>query len=58
MAVAPFWDVVIDSALTPQALMGLLGAGWQTLQAALSLPLMSRGYQRGLIRFGLICATK
>ncbi len=58
IAVAPFWDVVIDSAITPQAIMGLFQAGWQTVQGALSLNLMSRGYARGLIRFGLICATK
>ncbi len=58
IAVAPFWDVVIDSAITPQAIIGLFQAGWQTIQGALSLNLMSRGYARGLIRFGLICATK
>lgn len=58
VAVAPFWDVVIDSAIAPQAIMGLLKAGWQTIQGALSLGLMSYGYSRGLIRFGLICASK
>ena len=58
MAVAPFWDVVIDSAITPRAITGLIAAGWQTIQGALSLNLMRRGYDRGLIRFGLICATK
>jgi tocopherol O-methyltransferase len=58
MAVAPFWDVVIDSAIAPQAILGLLQAGWQTIQGALSLKLMSQGYVRGLIRFGVICATK
>ncbi|MGG6294799.1 methyltransferase domain-containing protein [Leptolyngbya sp. AN02str] len=57
-AVAPFWDVVIGSALTPQAVVGLLRAGWTTIQAALSLGLMQRGYRSGLIRFGLLCATK
>lgn len=57
-AVAPFWDVVIDSALTPTALVGLLRSGWTTIQAALSLGLMRRGYQRGLVRFGLLCATR
>jgi tocopherol O-methyltransferase len=57
-AVAPFWDVVIDSAFTPSAIWGLLTSGWTTIQAALSLGLMSRGYQSGLIRFGLICAVK
>ena len=58
IAVEPFWDVVIDSAIAPQAIMGLFKAGWQTIQGALSLSLMSRGYARGLVRFGLICATK
>jgi tocopherol O-methyltransferase len=58
IAVAPFWDVVIDSVFEPKAIVGLLQSGWTTIQAALSLGLMSRGYQRGLIRFGLLCATK
>lgn len=57
-AVAPFWDIVIDSAFTPNAIWGLLTSGWTTIQAALALSLMSRGYQSGLIRFGLICAVK
>jgi tocopherol O-methyltransferase len=57
-AVAPFWDVVIDSTWTPRAIAGLLLSGWTTIQAALSLNLMQRGYQRGLVRFGLLVATK
>ncbi|HEY9748696.1 MAG TPA: methyltransferase domain-containing protein [Allocoleopsis sp.] len=57
-AVAPFWDKVIESALTPDAIFGLLLSGWTTIQAALALTLMSRGYQRGLVRFGLLCGTK
>ncbi len=57
-AVAPFWDIVIDSAFTPSAIWGLLTSGWTTIQAALALSLMSRGYQSGLIRFGLISAVK
>ncbi|MEQ9621458.1 methyltransferase domain-containing protein [Coleofasciculus chthonoplastes] len=57
-AVAPFWDIVIDSAFEPQALIGLLRSGWGTVQAALSLGLMSRGYRRGLIRFGVLSAQK
>ena len=58
MAVAPFWDIVIGSAFEPQAVVGLLRSGWKTIEAALSLGLMSRGYQRGLIRFGLLRGTK
>jgi tocopherol O-methyltransferase len=57
-AVAPFWNVVIDSAVTPQAVLGLFKAGWKTIQAAISLQLMSRGYDRGLIEFGIITAIK
>ncbi|MBD2296543.1 methyltransferase domain-containing protein [Anabaena sphaerica FACHB-251] len=57
-AVAPFWNVVIDSAFTPQAFLGLLFSGWSTIQGALSLGLMRRGYERGLIRFGLLCGQK
>ncbi len=57
-AVAPFWDVVIDSAFTPSAIWGLLLSGWSTIQAALSLGLMRRGYESGLIRFGLLCGNK
>ena len=58
MRVAPFWDVVIDSAFNIEAVTGLVKAGWQTIQSALSLSLMSRGYSRGLIRYGLIVGTK
>ncbi|MDJ0662556.1 MAG: methyltransferase domain-containing protein [Crocosphaera sp.] len=58
MAVAPFWDIVIDSALNLEAITGLLNSGWSTIEGALSLDLMSRGYERGLIRFGLIAGQK
>lgn len=57
-AVAPFWDIVLNSAFDPKAIIGLLQSGWSTIQAALSLGLMSRGYRSGLIRFGLLCGTK
>lgn len=58
MAVAPFWDVVIDSALNPSAIAGLLRSGWPAIQGALSLGLMQRGFQRGLIRYGLLYGVK
>lgn len=57
-AVAPFWDTVIDSAFSLKAVIGLLRSGWGTIQAALSLKLMSRGYEQGLVRFGLLRATR
>ncbi|MEE3717806.1 methyltransferase domain-containing protein [Tumidithrix elongata RA019] len=56
--VAPFWDVVIDSALTPASILGVLQSGLSTVNAALSLRLMSRGYARGLVKFGLLTASK
>ena len=58
LAVAPFWDLVIESAFDPKAILGLLASGWTTIEAALSMGLMSGGYQRGLIKFGLLCGTK
>ena len=58
MRVAPFWNIVIDSAFNLQAITGLVKAGWQTIQSALSLGLMSQGYSRGLICYGLIFGTK
>ena len=57
-AVAPFWNIVIDSAFTPQAIFGLLRSGWSTIVGALSLGLMRRGYESGLIRFGLLSGKK
>jgi tocopherol O-methyltransferase len=53
-AVAPFWDEVITSALTPTALVGILQAGMGTLQGALALVAMRQGFQNGLIRYGLL----
>jgi tocopherol O-methyltransferase len=57
-AVAPFWNVVIDSAFNWEAIVGLIRSGWTTIQAALSLGLMQRGYQRGLVKFGLLYGQK
>lgn len=58
MAVAPFWDVVIDSAFNFEAIIGLIKSDWDTIKGALALPLMSKGYERGLVRFGVIYANK
>ncbi|MEO1402187.1 MAG: methyltransferase domain-containing protein [Cyanobacteria bacterium J06635_1] len=58
IAVAPFWEEVIRSALEPSVIAKLLKAGSSTIQGAMSLWLMSSGFRHGLIRFGLIKATK
>ncbi|MEL6246802.1 MAG: methyltransferase domain-containing protein [Cyanobacteria bacterium J06648_16] len=57
-AVEPFWMDVITSALDPSVLVKLLNTGGTTLQGALSLGLMATGFQRGLIRYGLVTGTK
>ncbi|MDY6940616.1 MAG: methyltransferase domain-containing protein [Cyanobacteriota bacterium] len=57
-AVAPFWNDVIESALNPTAVFGVLMAGWDTIQGALSMGLMRDGYASGLVRFGVLCAVK
>lgn len=54
--VAPFWDRVIESAFSFTNLMGVLQAGLPTIRATAALRLMSRGYERGLIKFGVLTA--
>ena len=51
---APFWDQVIASALTPEALVGLAQAGIGTIQGAFALWPMRQGMASGLIRYGLL----
>lgn len=57
-AVAPFWDVVLDSAINPQALVGLLTSGWTTMRGALALEPMRKGMADGTITYGLIRGQK
>ena len=58
LAVAPFWDEVIASALTLEGLTGLIQAGPGTIQGALALGPMRQGLQSGLIRYGLLSAVR
>jgi tocopherol O-methyltransferase len=55
---APFWDAVWQSALTPNALWGILRYGLATMSGALAVRLMIRGYEMGLLKFGVLTATK
>lgn len=57
-AVAPFWDIVIDSAFDVDAIAELVQSGQKTIEAALSLRLMSDGYAQGLVKFGLLTGTR
>ncbi len=56
--VAPFWDRVIESAFSLENIWGVIQAGLPTIIATTSLRLMSRGYNRGLVKFGVLTAQK
>jgi len=57
-AVAPFWKAVIQSALRLQSIKGLMQAGWPTIKGAWAMRQMTKGYKRGLIKFGVLQAMK
>jgi tocopherol O-methyltransferase len=57
-AVAPFWDVVIDSAFNPQTIWGILSGGWPMIQATFALGWMAEGYRSGLVRYGVLSGVK
>lgn len=57
-AVAPFWQAVIRSAFTWQGVRGLLRAGGPAIRGAWAMRYMTRGYDRGLIQFGLLQGRK
>lgn len=56
--VAPFWGAVIRSALSVEGFKGLFTAGLKTIKGALVMPLMSRGFKKGVVKFNLITAQK
>ncbi len=56
--VAPFWDRVIESAFSLENILGIIQAGLPAIIGATSLRLMSRGYSRGLVKFGVLIADK
>mmetsp|Transcript_25030 Transcript_25030/g.39585 ORF Transcript_25030/g.39585 Transcript_25030/m.39585 type:complete len:358 (+) Transcript_25030:71-1144(+) len=54
-----FWPAVVRSALgSPRNFWGMLRSGPKTVRGALAMLWMIQGYNRGLIKFGLITATK
>ena len=56
--IAPFWKAVIKSSLNLRSLFGLLTSGFSTIRGAYAMLLMLRGFNTGLIKFGLITCTK
>ncbi|MEM8909168.1 MAG: class I SAM-dependent methyltransferase [Bacteroidota bacterium] len=57
-AVAPFWQKVIQSALTWEGLSGLVRSGWSTMRGAWAMQYMKRGFRLELIQFGVLSAEK
>lgn len=56
--IAPFWKAVIKSSLNLSSLYGVLRSGFSTQRGAYAMLLMLRGFDKGLIKFGLITCTK
>jgi len=56
--IAPFWKAVIKSSLNLKSLVGLLKSGFSTIRGAYAMLLMLKGFNAGVIKFGLITCTK
>lgn len=56
--IAPFWKAVIKSSLNLRSVVGLLKSGFSTIRGAYAMLLMLKGFNSGLIKFGLITCTK
>lgn len=53
-----FWQDVVRSALDPEVIASILQSGSETIQGAGAIALMTTGYSRGLIRYGLLRGSK
>lgn len=56
--IAPFWKAVIKSSLNLKSVWGLLRSGFSTQRGAYAMFLMLKGFNKGLIKFGLITCKK
>ena len=56
--IAPFWKAVIKSSLNLKSVIGLLKSGFSTIRGAYAMLLMLKGFNAGVIKFGLITCTK
>jgi tocopherol O-methyltransferase len=56
--IAPFWKAVIKSSLNMKSVVGLLKSGFSTIRGAYAMLLMLKGFNSGVIKFGLITCTK
>ncbi|MGC1306333.1 MAG: methyltransferase domain-containing protein [Phormidesmis sp.] len=53
-----FWQDVVRSTIDPRVIAGIFQAGTQTVRGAIAIALMTTGFERGLIRYGLLRGTK
>ncbi len=53
-----FWQDVVQSALDPAVIAGIFEAGMQTIRGTAAIALMTTGFNRGLIRYGLLRGSK
>ena len=56
--IAPFWKAVIRSSLNLKSIWGLLKSGFSTQRGAYAMFLMLSGFNKGLIKFGLLTCSK
>ncbi|MFK8185909.1 MAG: methyltransferase domain-containing protein [Phormidesmis sp.] len=53
-----FWQDVVQSAMDPKVIAGIFQAGTETIRGTAAIALMTTGFSRGLIRYGLLKGTK
>lgn len=53
-----FWQDVVRSALDVNVVSGIFQAGMETIRGTAAIALMTTGFDRGLIRYGLLRGTK
>lgn len=53
-----FWQDVVLSALNPKVIAGILQAGSETIRGTAAIALMTTGFSRGLIRYGILRGSK
>ncbi|MEL6471629.1 MAG: methyltransferase domain-containing protein [Cyanobacteria bacterium J06623_4] len=53
-----FWWDVVRSALDMNVMAGIVQAGMETIRGTAAIALMTTGFNRGLIRYGLLRGTK
>ncbi len=53
-----FWQDVVRSALDPKVIAGIFQAGTETIRGTAAIALMTTGFDRGLIRYGILRGSK